>query len=260
SWAANSPTTLYNAVYANGATRFIASGIRVNGIRIGISLVDCANPSISQFEVNGFTPDMVAPTGPGLPGNFNPSANWIEGIRVTGSTDVSIDHCRGDHNGSVIVIGTSERVSINNIYGVHMHDNLVYVSSADYVEVHNVYGDFINGSIVKARGSHTRVTHVHGRRAGIGVTVSPYNNSGTLPASKKAGTDVVVDGVSVISSVMGVLADTFAVGADQGFLENVSISNVRLQNMLGDTSSIPIRVATSGNAKVENFDIIGHFA
>jgi parallel beta-helix repeat protein len=112
------------------------------------------------------------------------SAAHHTAILVKNSNDVTIENCSAINAGSVVLAGsTPERLTIRDCKATNCWDNGIYLSSANHALIENCIIETVqsgisgSGSGIKVRGSHNRVTDCIINNVGIGVVVSPRNNT-----------------------------------------------------------------------------------
>lgn len=261
SWEASVRTTLYAAIYFASCPRSRVVGVTGNGIRIVVSANASHDAYVEDFEVNGFLPNVAAPsTGGGtIVPPYTTDVNWVEALRYIDCDDAQFHNLRGDHTGDILVMGgTSLRPRITKVNGSHMHDNCVYISSADYTFAEQLYCDDCRGSVIKVRGSHTRIYDVGGERNSIGVTVSPLDTGEAIPPNFQMGGDVLVEGVWSKDGIFIALADLLEIGADNVALADVTFRKLNGKTMRGLTTAVPIRMTVAGGkALIEDFYVDG---
>lgn len=262
SWDAKSTLereSLYCALNFVDCANVVLRGVVGSGVQVVVKGQNCPNMIIDDFTANGFLPNVppIPPAGT-YPPPYIDGLNWCDAIYLLACHDAQLTNLKANHYGNLVVMGgASLRPYVGNVSCSHMWDNVIYHSSCDFAVVENAYCNRTYGSVVKIRGSYARVRNISGDNVVGGVTLTPYDDGQSIPASGWKGEDCLVDGVMVRNAIYIAWADSRDFGGTTVALRNVTMRKLRGFGMLGTESGLwPIRayIADQG-LTIEDVDI-----
>lgn len=203
------------------------------------------NPLVRGWRHTGFLPDAgdIA-TGGAIPPYGTVDPNYLMTIRMLDCDAGTASNIRSTNHGSTFVNGGGgERVRCHDVYGTHMHDNVVYNSSGDDFLAYDVHGEHVIGTIAKSRGGNATLRSIKGNHFVVGALLSPIDGI--------AGSGGLIDDVDVDTGLIAAQVDDVS----GFFIDKTTLRGVVASNMKGTSGVIQTQTSGSAGLTIENCNL-----